>query len=97
MANLTTYSLLVKLVGIDAEPVANVAVVVELFCEDGLQVIGTPAETFLPNARSAVTDSNGTATFELLPSSLVGNYRVSVAGNGKKIIMPANDVNFAAL
>ena len=60
---------------------------------------GSPAahETIYPTTLRAVSDDQGIVRFNLLPSSIVGNYRVTVGSFIRIINMPDSDVRLSNL
>ena len=92
-----TYKLTIDLAGIDGQPVQGVTVSVELAENALVYPLGTPTETLLPTVEQSVTNAQGIAKFNLLPSSEVGNYIVTVGGLPREIEMPARDVRLSAL
>ncbi len=63
--------------------------------------LGSGPETLLPAAQRKFTDADGVATFDLLPSSRVGKYRVVLSTSAgtyeREIEMPAADARLSEL
>ena len=98
MASLATYALTIHLVGIDGRPATNVAVTASLACPDGLiYPLGMPSSTFIPTIKQIVTDAQGAAEFDLLPSKIVGKYTIKIGATERKINMPENDARLSEL
>ena len=99
MALAPTYTLTVDLVGIAGVDTPGIDVTVSM-AEPGLvfPVGQSPnTETLFPGTLSGTTDASGIATFRLLPSSVVGNYLVSIGNFQRGITMPAADSRLSAL
>lgn len=99
MAQPGTRILTVDLVNIAGLDIADVNVTVELAVSALVFPIGVApdTETLFPNHLTAKTDAQGIATFPLLPSSIVGNYRVIVGGFQREVTMPDMDVRLSQL
>ena len=105
---LITRQLKVDLVDIQGRPVTSIAVGVSLVNQDIAFPVkdsdgDTTPETFYPTTASGVTDSNGEATFNLMPSEAVGaqlgvgDYVVTVGSFSRTITMPNMDVVLSEL
>ena len=94
---LNAYALTISLAGINGLGAPNVQVSVSLVDQELIYPVGMPSETLLPNLLHVITNGLGVVTFELLPSALVGKYKVDIGGYEKKFEMPANDVRFSEL
>ena len=97
MASINAHILTISIVGINGKNVANILVQVYLTEEWLIYPINMPTETLLPTVLSATTDASGIATFNLLPSATVGNYKVIIGSYQREIEMPANDARFSEL
>ena len=97
MAALNAYTLTISLIGINGKNVANILVQISLATPELVCPIGDPPETLFPAVQYSTTNENGIAVFNLLPSSLVGKYKVEIGGYEKKITMPESDVRFSEL
>ena len=98
MASLTTYILTIHLVGIDGRPATNVSITVSVACPDGLiYPVGPQSETFIPTTKQIVTDAQGAAEIDLLPSKIVGKYRIEIGATERKITMPESDALLSEL
>lgn len=96
MAN-TLYNLTVDLSNITGEPAVGVTVNVRLASPQLIQPIGSVLETLYPSAHSGETGENGEVVFALLPSSLVGDYTVTIGDFKRTVTMPENDVRLSEL
>lgn len=92
-----TYQLTVDLAGFTGEDLPNVQVSVEMATPRLVYPLGAPTETLLPTKEHRVTDADGVALFDLLPSSQVGDYVVRVGSYDRTITMPARDVRLSEL
>ena len=92
MAIAPSYMLTVDLVTISGLDVAGTVVTVEL-ANPGLRSIGPPGftETLYPTTLTRTADASGIIMVPLLPSPLVGNYRVTVGGFSRVVAMPEAD------
>lgn len=98
MALNPTYTLTVDLVAISGGDVAGIPVEIEM-ADPRLISLGAPPnqETLFPTQLASATDASGVVRFTLLPSSLVGNYKVSIGGLGRVIAMPEADARLSEL
>ena len=68
-----------------------------------LAVAGMPTETILPSTLTGITDSDGVFTINLVPSSIVGNYMITLTHEDavtlppKIFTMPENATRLSAL
>ena len=97
MAITPAYELTVDLLTIDRRDLAAMAVEVALETPRLVYPLGMPTETLIPSKLEALTNAQGIATFNLLPSSLVGNYTVTVGSFSRVIAMPAVDARLSEL
>ena len=94
---ITAYTLTVDLVNLMGDDFGGTQVSVELVNRQ-LNVGGTPTETIMPDPPDAqVTNAQGIAQFTLLPSSIVGAYRVTIGDFERIILMPAANARLSGL
>ena len=91
------HTLTVDLIDIAALDPRDVAVSVELENPRLVYPVGDPPGTVYPTKLEGRTDSRGVAEFDLLPSSAVGRYRVTVGAHVRVISMPENDIRLSAI
>ena len=95
----TTNTLEIQTVGINGADLGNVSFVISLM-DPMLAVSGQPSETVFPAPIPGQTDSSGVYTVQLLPSSIVGRYRIVFGEDddlAKEFDMPASDTRLSAL
>ena len=97
MALSPTYILTVDLVEISGADAPNIQVSVELYDPQLVYPVGVPTEALFPTGLNKTTDAKGVAEFNLVPSSLVGNYRVKVGSYERVITMPKSNARLSAL
>ncbi len=92
-----TYTLTVDIATITGGDVPCVLVEVSLADPRLIYPLGTPTQTMYPTLQREQTDSAGVAQFQLLPSSLVGNYKVTIGDYSRTITMPPADARLSSL
>ena len=92
-----TYELTVDLATITGEDSPAVLVSVAMAEPQLVYPLGAPTETLYPSIVHSTTDAAGSAVFDLLPSSLVGNYCVTIGKYMRKITMPNADARLSTL
>ena len=97
MPALNIYTLTISLINLSGENIAGVIVQVSLTESELIYPLGTPTETLFPTLQHSVTNNSGVVIFNLLPSTLVGTYKVEIGSYQRIIEMPANDVRFSEL
>ena len=97
MTNPQAYVLTVQLADLSNEPVAGVHCVIELESPQ-LEAIGSmPSETLFPDGVSGSTNASGILQMRLLPSSVVGNYKIMLGNYQRIFAMPAHDARLSEL
>ena len=93
---LTAYTLTVETVDLHGADLSGVEVSI-VVSNVALYTGGTPTEHVIPSTLVGVTNAAGVATFQLLPSSIVGTYDVNVGGFVRTITMPAANARLSGL
>ena len=97
MALPPTHTLTIELSGIDGRPLQNYQVSVELVDPELVWPLGVPTETLFPTQLQKATGADGVVTFNLLPSTLVGDYKISIGSYSREITMPDMDIRLSEL
>ncbi len=92
-----SFILVIDLASISGDDPAGVTVQIEMQDPRLVYPTGDPPQTIFPTQLSAVTNSQGMATVKLVPSSVVGRYKVSVGSFTRVIEMPAANARLSAL
>lgn len=92
-----TYTLTVDLATISGLDLPNIPVEVDMVDPRLVYPLGMPAETLYPTQLSATTNAQGVATFKLLPSSLVGKYKVCIGTFCREIDMPDSNARLSEI
>ena len=92
-----THTLTVDLATITGQDVAGIKVRVSMANPRLIYPVGQPSKTIIPTELHKLTNADGVAEFELLPSSQVGDYRVMVGAFSRVITMPEADTRLSAL
>lgn len=95
MAVTPTYQLTVDLAGVTGQDLPGISV--EIAPASSRPVYPVGSEIIFPQPQSRTTDDNGVATFDLLPSSRVGNYIFRLGSYRREFTMPERDANFGDL
>ncbi len=95
---LTAYPLTIETVGLDGQDLPEVTVQVELQ-DPELARAGMPPETIVPLPIDGIqTDAQGVLIVNLLPSSIVGNYLITLGGSYPRVVqMPAQAARLSDL
>ena len=93
------YRLNAELISIDGGPAAGVAVSVKPAIDALVYPVGMApeTETLVPEAVHGNTDAAGAVGFDVLPSSVAGDYAVTVGTYSRQISMPEADARLSAL
>ena len=97
MALQGAHTLTVDLATVTGAGGQGVLVSVELTDPRLIYPIGEPSKTLYPAPVERLTDENGIATFELLPSDMVGAYRVKFETFSREFLMPAADTRLSEI
>ena len=96
-----TSTLTIEVARINGEDFAGVTAAIQLM-DPMLAQAGNPTETVLPSTLTRTTDAQGVINIELIPSSIVGRYQVTLSAEGtdmytKQFDMPASDARLSGL
>ena len=96
-----TSTLTIEVARINGEDFPGVTAVIELM-DPMLAQAGNPTETVLPSVLTRATNAQGVIEIELIPSSIVGRYQVTLSAEGtamyvKQFDMPATNARLSAL
>ena len=78
-------------------PLQQIRVSVELVDQSLVFPLGSPTETLFPTQQQKSPDKDGMIVFNLLPSALVGDYKITIGSYSREITMPDMDIRLSEL
>ena len=94
---LDTNELTIETVGLDGADLPNVPVLIQL-ADPMLARSGMPTETIVPHIIETTTGATGAVTVDLLPSSIVGTYQITLNESFvRRVDMPNSNARLSDL